>query len=225
MEQNAYASAMPGVGRRLLVVEDEPLMASLLAEALMVYGFEVRIAADVLEARQAVKEFDPDGALIDISLGGGPSGLDLAHVLSKQRPDIALLILTKHADPRSSGVDLADVPEGCGFLRKDKVRDAKYLLEKLETVLSDQANQVRDDLDPMNPLSTFTPKQLEVLRLMAMGYTNDFIAQYLGASLSSVERWVMQIFRALGLDSKGSINPRVEAVRRFIAASSLPDRL
>lgn len=200
-------------------------MASLLADALVVHGFEVRIAADVLEARRAVKEFDPDGALIDIALGIGPSGLDLAHALSKQRPDIALLILTKYPNALVSGVGGGEVPAGCGFLRKDKVRDTEYLLTQLESVLSNQADQVRDDLQAVNPLAELSPRQLEVLRLMAMGYTNEFIAQCTNSGLSSVERWVMQIFRLLGLDTRGHINPRVEAVRIFIATTSLPERL
>jgi DNA-binding NarL/FixJ family response regulator len=200
-------------------------MASLLADALVVHGFEVRIAADVLEARRAVKEFDPDGALIDIALGIGPSGLDLAHALSKQRPDIALLILTKYPNALASGVGGGEVPAGCGFLRKDKVRDTEYLLTQLESVLSNQADQVRDDLQAVNPLAELSPRQLEVLRLMAMGYTNEFIAQCTNSGLSSVERWVMQIFRLLGLDTRGHINPRVEAVRIFIATTSLPERL
>lgn len=216
---------MSSPGRRLLVVEDEPLTASLLSEALTVHGFEVAIAQDVLEARKAVKDFDPDGALIDITLGAGPSGLDLAHALSKQRPDIALLILTKHADPRASGEYAPSIPENCGFLRKDRVRDAAYLLEQLESVLTDRAAEVRQDLMEENPLAALTPRQLEVLRLMATGYTNEFIAHYTQSSLSSVERWVMQVFRALGVDTKGSVNPRVEAVRIFVASSSLPERL
>jgi DNA-binding NarL/FixJ family response regulator len=220
-----YPENMPGHGRRLLVVEDDPFTASLLAEALVAHGFEVRIAADVLEARRAVKAFDPDVALIDIALGVGPSGLDLAHALSKQRPDIALLILTKYPDARTAGVSAGEVPKGCGFLRKDKVRDTEYLLAQLESVLADQAEQVRDDLDSVNPLAALSPRQLEVLRLIAMGYTNEFIAQSTESGLSSVERWVMQVFRALGLDSRGNINPRVEAARIFIAASSLPERL
>jgi DNA-binding NarL/FixJ family response regulator len=216
---------MSGAGRRLLVVEDEPLIASLLSDSLTAHGFSVAIAPDVLVARRLVKDFDPDAALIDISLGDGPSGLDLAHVLSRQRPDIALLILTKHADSRSAGVTEAEVPENCGFLRKDKVRDSEYLLGMLESVLSDNPASVRDDQDPTNPLSVLTAKQLQVLRLMAMGYTNEFIAEQTKASLSSVERWVMQVFRALGLNSRGALNPRVEAVRIFVSCSSLPARL
>jgi len=216
---------MPGKGRRLLVVEDEALTASLLAEALTAHGFAVQTAADVLEARRAVKDFDPDAALIDISLGVGPSGLDLAHALSKQRPDIALLILTKHADPRMSGDNAPAVPDNCGFLRKDKIRDTEYLLEQLESVLGDAAADVRHDLVEPSPLSALTPRQLEVLRLMAMGYTNEFIAQYTQSSVSSVERWVMQIFRALGVNTNANVNPRVEAVRIFGMASGLPERL
>lgn len=220
-----YAADMPGAGRRLLVVEDEPLMASLLADSLRAHGFAVAIAPDVLEARQLVQDFDPDGALIDISLGDGPSGLDLAHVLSRQRPDIALLILTKHADSRSAGVTQGEVPENCGFLRKDKVRDSEYLLGKLESVLADNPDSVRDDQDSDNPLSALSERQLQVLRLMAMGYTNEFIAESTNASISSVERWVIQVFRALGLNSRGPINPRVEAVRIFISCSTLPERV
>lgn len=211
--------------RRLLVVEDEPLMASLLAEVLRGHNFEVETASDVLEARALVKTFDPDAALLDISLGDGPSGLDLGHVLSLQRPDIALIFLTKHPDQRTAGVSMEDLPPGCGFLRKDRVRDADYLLENIEAVLAERPDRPRDDQDPAKPLAMLTSKQLEILRLMAMGYTNDFIAQYKDASLSSVERWAMQIFKAMGIDTRGKLNPRVEAVRQFVEAAGMPERL
>ena len=189
---------MPGRGRRLLIVEDEPLMSSLLAEALSQHGFEVRVAPDVLAARSAVREFDPDAAL---------------------------LILTKHADARAAGLSSTDLPPNCGFLRKDKVRDTTYLLENLEAVFAERADMARDDKDSANPLVALSVKQLDVLRLMSMGYTNEFIAQHKEASLSSVERWIIQIFRALEIDTRGPINPRVEAVRIFVSASSLPERV
>ena len=91
--------------------------------------------------------------------------------------------------------------------------------------MTDRADEVRHDLVESSPLGALSPRQLEVLRLMSLGYTNEFIAQYTQSSLSSVERWVIQVFRSLGLDAKGPINPRVEAVRIYIAASSLPERL
>jgi DNA-binding NarL/FixJ family response regulator len=210
--------------RRLLVVEDEPLMASLLASALTTAGFDVDVAKDVLQARESVRNFDPDAVLLDISLGDGPTGLDLAHVLHKQRPDIALIVLTKFPDPRTAGVETTMIPPNCGFLRKDRVRDTDYLLESIEAALTDRGGEVRDG-DDTHPLAGLSAKHLSVLRLMATGYTNEHIAALKEASQSTVERWVVEIFRALQIDTKGILNPRVEAVRRFISAAGVPDRL
>jgi DNA-binding NarL/FixJ family response regulator len=214
-----------GFTRRLLVVEDEPLMASLLASALTSAGFSVETASDVLEAREAVRNFDPDAVLLDISLGDGPSGLDLAHVLNRQRPDIALIVLTKFPDPRTAGVETTLLPPNCGFLRKDRVRDTAYLLESIEAALNDRTSEIRQDGDDTHPLAPLSVKHLEVLRLMATGYTNDYIAKLKDASQSTVERWNIEIFRALDINTKGNINPRVEAVRMFVAAAGVPDRL
>lgn len=218
-------SVTAGASRRMLIVEDEPLMASLLAEVLEGHDFVVETAHDVLAARAAVRSFDPDGILLDISLGDGPSGLDLAHVLAMQRPDIALIFLTKHPDPRTAGLDDAELPAGCGFLRKDRVRDTAYLLESIDSVMKEQPRDARHDLDPAKPLGNLSAKHVDVLRLMATGYTNDHIAKIKGSSLSTVERWTAEIFKELGIDTKGVVNPRVEAVRRFIAAAGIPDRL
>lgn len=208
----------------MLIVEDEPLMGSLLADALIANNFDVQHVSNVKQARRAVETFDPDGVLLDISLGDGPSGLDLAHVLAAQRPDIALIFLTRHPDPRTSGIDLADLPTGCGFLRKDRVRDADYLLESINAVLADRAREVRHDLDESKPLGGLSAKHVEVLRLIASGYTNDHIAQVKGVAQSTVERWTVEVFRELGIDTKGELNPRVEATRRFITAAGMPER-
>lgn len=210
--------------RRLLVVEDEALTASLLATALGSAGFEVTTAGDVLQARSAIRSFDPDVVLLDISLGDGPSGLDLAHSLHLQRPDIAILILTRYPDPRVAGVPVEELPPQCGFLRKDLVADTDYLLEAINAVLADREKDVRHDKDPSRPLAQLSQKHIEVLRLMASGYTNEFIARAKSASPSTVERWTVEIYRALGIPMKGDLNPRVEAIRQFIAAGGIPER-
>lgn len=215
---------MTDKGRRLLIVEDEPLMGSLLAETLIAQQFEVRNALNVVEARAAVSLFDPDAILLDISLGEGPSGLDLAHVLSVQRPDIALIFLTRHPDPQAAGVDITELPPGCGFLRKDKVRDTEYLLASINAVMADNPRAARHDLDGEKPLNALGTRHVNILRLMALGYTNEHIGHLNGVSQSTVERWTGEIFRDLGINTTGKVNPRVEAVRRFIAAAGIPER-
>lgn len=199
-------------------------MGSLLADALVAHNFEVRNASNVKQARSLVQSFDPDGVLLDISLGDGPSGLDLAHVLAVQRPDIALVFLTRHPDPRTAGMELADLPAGCGFLRKDRVRDTEYLLESINAVMTDRPRDARHDLDEATPLGALSAKHVEILRLLASGYTNEYIAQLKGVAQSTVERWTVEIFRDLDIPTKGDLNPRVEAVRKFVMAAGMPER-
>lgn len=210
--------------RRLLVVEDEPLVGALLADALTAAGFEVDVATNVIDALESVKAFDPDAALLDISLGPGPSGVDLANVLHDRRPDIALLFLTKHPDRRTAGLEGATIPPGCGFLRKDMVKDTAYLLKALNSVLADHPDEVRHDLASENPLMALTTRQLEVLRMAAQGLTNTAIANQRGTSERAVELLLHSVFEALDIDVHGDVNPRVEAIRRYVQAAGLPDR-
>lgn len=136
---------MPGAGRKLLVVEDEPLMASLLAQSLSSANFRVETAPDAAKARKVIDRFDPDILLLDISLGDGPSGIHLAHAIHETRPDIAILILTKHPDAKSATAEGLDLPPNVGFLRKHLVNDMEYLLSAIDKVLTDRHAEVRQD--------------------------------------------------------------------------------
>lgn len=199
-------------------------MGALLQETLTTHDFEVDRATDVIEARESIRAFDPDAVLLDIGLGDGPSGLDLARSLTIQRPDIAVVFLTNYPDPRATGADPSSLPPGCGYLRKDRVHDSAYLVASIESVLAECAAQARHDLTEAQPLGDLSARQLEALRLIAAGYTNEHIAHLKGVAISTVERWSAEIFRTLGIHSDGELNPRVEAARRFIAAAGLPVR-
>lgn len=203
--------------RRLVVVEDEPLVQDLLAQELSRAGFDVRAASSSSSARQLVAEFDPDVILLDVDLGSGPNGIHLAHVLHETRPDIAVLILTKYPDARSASQDGIALPPNVGFLRKHLVSDTSYLLKALEKVLADKALEVRQDSFTTNSLSVLNDKQFHVLQLLAEGYVNAEIAKRMGTSTKSVERYLVQIYEALGLAQDATLNPRVAAVRKYFA--------
>jgi DNA-binding NarL/FixJ family response regulator len=215
---------MPGNGRRILLVEDDSLTASLLENSLTVNGFSVATAGNAADALQLVDHFDPDAALIDIALGDGPNGLDLAHILHRECPWVALLILTKQPDTRANNLAGSDLPPGCGYLRKELVRDAHQLFESLESVFDKQLKDVRHDTDPDRPLAALTKAQVEILRLIALGYNNDSIAEQRGVTRSSIERSIIRIFRALEIETHGELNPRLEAARRFMIATGIPER-
>lgn len=203
--------------RRLVVVEDEPLVRDLLVHELGHSGFEVKAASSTAAARRLVDEFDPDVMLLDVDLGAGPTGIHLAHVLHETRPDVAVLILTKYPDARSASQDGIQLPPNVGFLRKHLVSDTGYLLTALEKVLADKSVEVRQDAGAESELGRLTDRQFLVLQLLAEGYVNAEIARRMHTSTKSVERYLVQIYEALGFPADGTLNPRVAAVRKYFA--------
>lgn len=109
--------------RRALVVDDEALVAALLKNMLSAAGFEVELAHTAGDASEAFETFDPDIAILDISLGPGPSGLDIAYMASQSYPGVALLLLSRYPDLRTAHGRPIELPAHCGFISKDSVAD------------------------------------------------------------------------------------------------------
>lgn len=209
--------------RNLLLVEDEPLVASLLGEFLEGAGFEVAVAHNAIDATKLAAKFDPDIAVLDINLGQGASGVELAYILDQKFPGIALMLLTKHPDLRTAGFNENDVPAGCGFIRKDLISDSDSVVNAIEEVIANKY-KVRQDIDPGRPLSRLTSGQVDVLRLVSQGYTNAVIAKQRNTSVRAVELMLNAVYTNLNIDVDGELNPRVEAVRQFITAAGTPKR-
>lgn len=208
--------------RRVLVVEDEPLMSSLLAQVLEDQGFVVRTAANVATARREIDTFDPDLLLLDVSLGEGPSGIHLAHAMRLSRPDIAVLIFTGQTDIASVTRDGLGIPAGVGLLRKHMVSDQAYLIAEVEKVLREHVDVVARDDGGDDAFAFLGANGARTLRLIAEGFDNEEIARRCGVSRKTVERWIEHVYRDLGIDTKGSLNPRVAAARRYFFAVGLP---
>jgi len=197
-------------------------MSSLLADVISGHGFTVRTASDVARARREIDAFDPDMLLLDVSLGEGPTGIHLAHAMRLSRPDIAILVFTRHADIASATTDGLALPSGVGFLRKHLVSDQAYLIDAMEKVLREQNDLVAEDKKTEDVFAFLGSNGSRALRLLAEGYDNDEIARRCDVSRKTVERWIEQIYRDLGIDTKGKLNPRVAAARRFFFAVGVP---
>lgn len=218
-----YRAAVPLDRRRVLVVEDEVLMASLIVEVLREAGFEASTAPDVATARDLIDDFDPDMVLLDISLGAGPTGVHLAHSLDATRPDIAILFLTRHADAASARAEGLELPPNVGFLRKHMVHDENYLLDAIEKVFAERSAEVRQDEPIVDPFPGLTDQEVRLLRMIAEGLGNRQIAERCSTSTKSVERWIDRLYRTLGIETKGDTIPRVEAARRYFLAAGVPE--
>lgn len=215
---------MPGFQRRILVVEDDAFMGSLMVGALTNEGLIAELAPSAVEAKRKLGQFDPDVVLVDIDLGDGPNGIDFIQVVSKTRPEIAAVLLSKHADSASAGIRGADIPEGVAYLRKSLVHDTKALVNAINEAAKGHAVNLRQDKQSKGSLDLLTKTQREILHLMALGLSNKAIAAQREVSLSSVEQRVSEIFKAFGITQNEAVVPRVEAIRRYIASAGVPER-
>lgn len=206
-------------GRSILVVEDDTLLRELLASSLEQRGFTVDSAANAADAKRAFRRADHDGCLIDVELGPGPNGFDLADLLRRERPHLAVVFLTNLPDARF--VDRKDgaLPKDVAYLRKTQVSDIDVLVDVLDSALRGSAELTRHDRDPERPLVELTPKQFAVVRLVAQGFTNQEIADERGLTVKAIEDTLRRAFRVMGIDPEMTGNPRVAAVRQYLAVS------
>jgi len=210
--------------RSVLVVEDEPFIRGLVADKLKGDGFQVEIAASAAEARKIAANNDIDIVIMDIDLGPGPSGLDLGLALHKMHPELALVFLTHVPEPRIYGIDVKSVPKNAAYLLKERLADPNVLNNAIEAALRDKVSaEFRDDLKPSHPLMNVSKTQLDVLRMIAKGMSNQDIAEARGTSLRAVENLVNRAIAAAGIDVKSKTSARVIAVREFIRVAGLPE--
>jgi DNA-binding NarL/FixJ family response regulator len=206
--------------RQILVVEDEPLLRDLIAKSLEASGFIVSTAANAADAKRAIKVSDPDAMVVDIELGPGANGLDLAQVISRQFPSIGIVFLTNLPDPRFAVGSEAQISKSQAYLRKSALQSGTELIDAIEAVLRDKVtNQYRHDLASNRPLAELSKRQIATLKLVSEGKTNAQIATLRGTSVRAVESMMGRAFIALGIDPSGS-NPRVEAASKFHALRS-----
>ncbi len=210
--------------RSVLVVEDEPFVRGLVADKLKGNGFKVEVASTAAEARKIAANTDIDIVVMDIDLGPGPSGLDLGIALHKMHPELALVFLTHVPEPRIFGIDVKSVPKNAAYLLKERLADPNVLNDAIEAALRDRVGpEFRDDLKPSHPLVNVSKTQLDVLRMIAKGMSNQQIAEERGTTLRAVENLVNRAIAAAGIDAKSKTSARVIAVREFIRVAGLPE--
>lgn len=209
---------------RILVVEDDEFTGSLISTALSHEGFDTHLATSALDAKHALKVFDPDAVLVDIDLGEGPNGIEFVQFVHKSRPEVAQILLSRFGDTVSAGARDSRIPEGVAYLRKSVIQSTHDLVEAIREVMRGRTKDFRHDKRHQGLLEKLTKSQREILHLMAQGLSNKEIAARRGVSVSSVEQLVTGILRAFNLTKDDKVVPRVEAIRIFVAESGLPKR-
>ena len=201
--------------RRVLVVEDQPAMRALLCDMLAHRGFETTAAADAAEATTAFAETDPDVLLTDIDLGSRPSGRELATMLTGLAPHLAVVFLSSFPAAAAGAGKLG--PPGAVFVSKLDVTSAEVVVDAIEAALSSSVPSALPVAARSSTLAALTRKQIEVLALVARGWSNSEIARERGTTTRAVERAVSRIFDRLGVSGAPGTSPRVRASALYLA--------
>jgi DNA-binding NarL/FixJ family response regulator len=205
------------------LVEDQPLFRDLVRGALE-DRLGIRVIGSYGDPDQALREIpglQPDLAVLDISLGAHINGIELGVRLRRLMPRLAIVLLSSHADPSLLSGLPPDVANGWSYLLKGSVSDVEALgralmgaasgLLVLDPALSSGGTRGR------NPLSELTPRQREILELVATGYSNSGIANRLILTEKSVENHLNRIYGVLGIRSgEREQHPRVMAAKILI---------
>ncbi len=205
---------------RLMVVEDEDFTRTTLVSALRLHGIDVIAdSPSVQGAVELAKALNPSAALIDLNLGPGPTGLDLASHLRKINPDIGLVILTSVEDPRLLRSTMPKLPSGTQWLVKRAVNDVSKVAKAISNSISELSSD-NQQVTQSPVMQKLTAVQIETLRLVGAGFTNAEIAKKRFVSERSVEQTISRLSKTFNLDDQPAFNQRATLVKVFYRYSN-----
>jgi DNA-binding NarL/FixJ family response regulator len=201
----------------VLLVEDDVFTRSTMAAALLGANFEVKDqVAKASDAIRAVKKFSIDVAILDLDLGPGANGIDIAIALRELNPRIGIVILTSYSDPRVADPRSLPLPKGSKFITKSQLTDFGPLVK---TILELKAFPVSGKTVTRTEKVAFSENQLMVLQGVAEGLTTREIATRAGVSEKAVEGTITRLHSMLDLPKKPTLNPRVQLARAYFQLS------
>ncbi|WP_217552661.1 response regulator transcription factor [Streptomyces sp. GbtcB6] len=211
---------------RVVLAEDLFLLRDGLVRLLEAHGFEIAAAVESgPELARALAESEPDVAVVDVRLPPTHTdeGLQCALTARRDRPGLPVLVLSQHVEQLYARELLADGSGGVGYLLKDRVFDAEQFVDAVRrvaaggTAMDPQViQQLLSRRADDRPLGGLTPRELEVLELMAQGRSNAAIAGQLVVTERAIAKHTSNIFTKLGLEVSDDDNRRVLAVLAYL---------
>ena len=220
---------------RIVIADDDYLLREGTARLLSyVAGIEVLETVGNADALvDAVRRLRPDAVLTDIRMPPGHQmeGIEAAHVIRRDHSGVGVVVLSQHASPAYAMELFREGTAGLAYLLKERIGDVEEVVRALRetsgggSVIDSRIVETliaRRSRDEGSSITELSPRELEVLREMARGKTNQAIAATLVLSVSAVEKHVGAIFGKLGLAEEPALHRRVAAVLAYLRSAD-PD--
>ena len=206
---------------KLLIVEDDKILLTMMSGALTSEGFNVLAASDAQSAMQYFDKARPDVVILDIDLGAGPSGIDLANKMRQISGRIAIVFCTSFKDMRFIQGDYLKYPLHTVVLKKADVVN----IEKFSNAINEAVELIRES-DESKPdqlhekyYKDLTALEIELLTLIAGGHSNKQVAAEKGISLKSCENAIARLAKKLEIPATEQSNQRVLLTRKHMEIS------
>jgi len=206
---------------KLLIVEDDKILLTMMSHALTAEGFNVLAANDAQSAMQYFDKARPDVVILDIDLGAGPSGIDLANKMRQISGRIAIVFCTSFKDMRFIQGDYLKYPLHTVVLKKADVVN----MEKFSNAINEAVELIRES-DESRPdqlhekyYKDLTALEIELLTLIASGHSNKQVAAEKGISLKSCENAIARLAKKLEIPAAEQSNQRVLLTRKYMELS------
>ena len=206
---------------KLLIVEDDKILLTMMSGALTSEGFNVLAASDAQSAMQYFDKARPDVVILDIDLGAGPSGIDLANKMRQISGRIAIVFCTSFKDMRFIQGDYLKYLLHTVVLKKADVVN----MEKFSNAINEAVELIRKS-DESKPdqlhekyYKDLTALEIELLTLIAGGHSNKQVAAEKGISLKSCENAIARLAKKLEIPAAEQSNQRVLLTRKYLELS------
>jgi len=209
-----------------VIADDAALIREGVAHLLIENGLEVvDQVGDADALLTSVRERRPDVALVDIRMPPTHTdeGLRAARVIRSRYPETAVLVLSQHLEPAYALRLIEEKPEGIGYLLKERVGRVQQLLDAVQRVAAGECVVDRAVVDELlarrrrvDPMADLTPREREIIALMAEGRSNQGICRTLWLSPKTVETHIRSAFAKLGIKEAPEDNRRVLAVLTYL---------
>jgi DNA-binding NarL/FixJ family response regulator len=198
------------------MVEDDPFTRATLGDALATHGFDIRArVGTAFEAIDAQRVHNPQVALLDLDLGVGASGIDVAIALREKNPNIGIVFLTTYKDPRLLNSNLPSLPEGAIFLNKLQMNSTAKIAFQISLAIVKPLAKRALPWVRRGPLSSMSAIQIEILKDIADGLSTSEIARKRGVSEQAIDRSINRISKNLSIPKSADSNLRVQIVRAY----------
>ena len=215
MLKSGVIDSTPAKALTVVVADDDRLTALTLADSLTRHGLKNLATAHTAgDAIAAVTQLKPDVLVVDLDFGPGPTGIDVALAVRRNQPTIGVVIITAYEDPRLLAPGLPQAPAGSLYLVKQQITNPEQVAVAAKMSRDAAINPTKKKIFKTGV--SLTNQQIELLRLVAAGLSNQAIAEALSLTPESVKKSITRLAKRVGVDNSSDSNLRVDLTHVYL---------